>query len=134
MNADEHGSKVTLAGPKDVPLRSSTVQTLSLALHELATNAAKYGALAQPQGRLLVRWRVEPSVGGGEPLLVVEWQESGVIMPSHGAAPQGSGFGRELIERALPYELDAETNFVLGSDGVRCTLSLPISGALARKD
>lgn len=58
--------RVALRGPAGVRLRSSSVQTLALALHELATNAVKYGALSQPGARLEVSWTLEPLPG--EPL------------------------------------------------------------------
>ena len=130
---DAHGAangpagRLTLEGPADVPLRSATVQTFALALHELATNAVKYGAFAAPDGHLSVRWRVEPALGDDLPRLHVEWLESGVVMPHVSAAPRGSSYGRELIERALPYQLRAETRYELGPDGVRCTIAVPIS-------
>ncbi|HEY0572059.1 MAG TPA: sensor histidine kinase, partial [Enterovirga sp.] len=116
--------KVTLDGPPGVSLRSGTVQTFALALHELATNAIKYGALSAPTGRLAVRWRVEAD--GKEPRLHVDWRESGVDMPINGAPPQGSGYGRQLIERALPYQLKAQATYHLGVDGVHCTIAVPI--------
>lgn len=119
------GGRVTLEGPAGVRLRSGTVQTLALALHELATNATKHGALAQPSGHLRVRWHVEPS-GHGRPQLCVDWRESGVVMPEAGTEPQ-SGYGRELIERALPYQPGVKTTYQLGVDGVHCTLRLPIA-------
>jgi two-component system, chemotaxis family, CheB/CheR fusion protein len=119
------GARVTLEGPSGVLLRSSTVQILAMAIHELATNAMKYGALAQPKGRLAVRWRLEPAEPNRRRRLRVDWIESGVTMPP--AAETHGGAGRELIERALPYQLDAETNYTFGEDGVRCTISLPIS-------
>ncbi len=124
---DEHG-RVTLDGPPGVELRSRSVQTLALALHELATNAAKYGAFKQPTGRLAVRWRLERPDGSPEPWLHVEWHESGVAMPAEGGVAQGGGAGRNLIEQALPYELGAKTSFVMAPDGVRCSISLPASG------
>jgi PAS domain S-box-containing protein len=126
---DEHGRgpNVELDGPNDIRLRSSTVQTLALALHELTTNAAKYGALAQPQARLRVRWRLDPAEDLGDPTLVVDWEESQVVMLAADEATRTPGFGRRLIERALPYELDAETHYTLGPDGVRCSLRLPVS-------
>lgn len=117
--------RVTLDGPSGVYLRSRTVQTFALALHELATNAAKYGALRQG-GRLEVRWRLEGR-DGAEPWLSVDWRESGVAMPPDGASPQGGGAGRVLIEQALPYEMGARTSFVMAEDGVRCSISMPIS-------
>ena len=124
VDAQGQGARVALSGPRGVRMRSSTVQTFALALHELATNAAKYGALAQPDGRLDVRWRVEPAPGS--PRLCIEWIESGVEMPPAGATPRGGGYGRELIERALPYQLDARTHYELGPDGVRCTIEVPV--------
>ncbi len=124
---DGLSNKLTLEGPADVPLRSATVQTFALALHELATNAVKYGALAAPDGHLTVRWRVEAASGADPPRLHVEWREAGVVMPHVGAAPRGGGYGRELIERALPYQLKAKTSYELGTDGVRCTIAVPIS-------
>ncbi len=118
---------VTLDGPKGVRLRSSMVQTLAMALHELATNAIKYGALGQPHGRLAITWSVEPQGPGNQPWLHVDWRESGVAMPPFGEKPRGGGQGRELIERALPYQLSAKTTYVLGADGVHCAISIPIS-------
>jgi PAS domain S-box-containing protein len=125
IDADGRGLRVSLDGPHGVRMRSSTVQTFALAMHELATNANKYGALAQPEGHLAVRWRLEQTAD--LPRLCIEWVESGVDMPPPGAAPRGGGYGRELIERALPYQLNAKTKFELGRDGVRCTIEMPVS-------
>lgn len=124
---DGTADRVDLQGPVGVRLRSSTVQTLAMALHELATNAVKYGALGQPDGRLRIRWSLEQNGAGDGPWLHIDWRESGVTMPNAGSAPQGGGQGRELIERALPYQLKARTAFELGQDGVHCTISLPVS-------
>ena len=123
---DGMAHKLTLEGPDDVTLRSRTVQTFALAIHELATNALKYGAFAATEGHLFVGWRVDPPVGNDPPHLHVEWSESGVTMPDVGAPAQGSGYGRELIERALPYQLQAKTTYELGVDGVRCNIAVPI--------
>ena len=121
--------KVTLDGQAGVPLRSATVQTFSLALHELATNALKYGALAAADGHLTVRWSVT-AAGPGEHRLHVDWRESGVVM-SHGEEPaRGGGYGRELIEHALPYQMDAETSYVLTADGVYCTIDIAVSATM----
>jgi PAS domain S-box-containing protein len=119
--------RVELAGPPGVRLRSSTVQTLAMALHELATNALKYGALAQPSGRLAVVWSLERHGAEDKPWLHIEWRESGVDMPPPGAEPTGTGQGRELIEQALPYQLSAKTSYTLAPDGVSCTISIPVS-------
>lgn len=119
-----NGPQVTLHGPAGVPLRSSSIQTFALALHELATNAVKYGALSQPSGHLQIAWHVE--IGeAGDRRLCVDWRESGVAdMPARGAQPQGGGYGRELIERALPYQLDARTHYAFAPDGVHCTIEV----------
>jgi len=98
-----------------------------MVLHELATNAIKYGALKQPDGHLAIRWRLEAMGEGDKPWLQLDWKESGVKMPPAGANPNGTGQGRELIERALPYQFDAQTMFVMEPDGVHCTISLPVS-------
>lgn len=124
---DGSSDRVTLEGPTGIRLRSSTVQTLAMALHELATNAVKYGALGQAQGRLAIRWWLE-AAEADEPWLHIDWRESGVEMQS-GPSPQGTGQGRELIERALPYQLSARTTYMLEPDGVHCTVSIPVSAS-----
>ena len=119
---DDAGICVALEGDPDIPLRSSTVQILALALHELGTNAVKYGALAGVAGRRLsVSWRIDAT--GTPRCLVVQWRESGVPMDE----PCGTGYGRELIERALPYQLGASTCYACTPDGVVCTIRLPVS-------
>lgn len=115
--------QVSLDGPEGVLLRSSTVQTLAMALHELATNAVKYGALSQAGARLAVSWNVDRATKDGPVWLYIDWRESGVAMPAGHAT---GGHGRELIERALPYQLDARTRFVLGPEGVHCSISFPV--------
>lgn len=136
IDGSDHGPQVDLRGPKGIRLRSSTVQTLALGLHELATNALKYGALSQPEGRLDVAWSLVPGPDG-QRRLRVEWRESGVAVadpdgsPAEGSLdgtpPRRRGFGRELIERALPYQLGAETAYEITPEGVRCTITLPLS-------
>ncbi|MEL5878978.1 PAS domain S-box protein [Cereibacter sphaeroides] len=127
---DGAGPQVMLEGPRGIPLRSSSVQTFALALHELTTNALKHGALARPEGRLHVVWRlVEVS---GAPHLRVDWRETGgPAVPEAKPALAGSGYGRELIERALPYQLGAVTTYDLGPEGLSCTVILPVSAHLA---
>jgi len=115
--------QVTIDGPTGVRLRSGMVQTLAMVLHELVSNAIKHGALKQPSGHLAVRWRQESSAENGKPWLHLDWKESGVEMPSE----VGAGRGRDLIERALPYQFGAQTTFALEADGLHCTISLPAS-------
>ena len=118
--------RVMLDGPAGVRLRSTTVQTLAMALHELATNAVKYGALGQPEARLAINWHMAEEEGD-QPWLHVDWRETGVSMPTAMETAQGGGQGRELIERALPYQLAARTTYRLEPDGVHCTIAMPVS-------
>lgn len=130
INAMNGGAtRVTLGGPKGVRLRSSTVQMLAMGLHELATNAMKYGALSKPAGHLTLQWAFEPLGEGGNPWLHVDWRETGVEMPAPEAEFRGTGQGRELIEKALPFQLGAKTTFHLTSDGLHCTISVPVSAS-----
>ncbi len=122
VNGGDRG-RVTLDGPKGVRLPTDTLQTLAVAVHELITNAVKYGALKQPNGHLTIRWRQEISEERGEPWLHIDWKESGVEIPT---AVGGTGQGRALIERVLPDQFGARTTFALDADGVHCTISLPV--------
>ena len=112
--------RVRLDGPA-LPLTAAAAQALGLALHELATNAAKYGALAHEGGRLTVTWRIEAR--GPTRTAVLSWKESGVKLSG---ASVRSGYGRELIERALPYQLEAETKLAFEPDGVHCTIAVSL--------
>jgi PAS domain S-box-containing protein len=109
-------------GP-EVALPPSAAQAFALALHELATNAVKYGALSQPTGRLSVTWRVEP---GPRDQVVLDWQEHGVRYPD-AVAPTRRGYGSMLIERALPAQLNAQTRLEFAADGVRCRIVAPLA-------
>jgi two-component sensor histidine kinase len=109
-------------------LRSGMVQTFAPALHELATNAVKYGALSTPAGRMLVRWRIEMHKDGIEHARPrVEWQESGAARSEENGRVRAAGYGRELIERAVPYQLGAETDYKIRSEGVRCMIGVPLA-------
>ncbi|HEX2527225.1 MAG TPA: CheR family methyltransferase [Geminicoccus sp.] len=120
-HAAREGEQVSvIKGPK-VRLQPRTAETFGLALHELATNAVKYGALTSPKGRIEVSWRFEEREGGR--YLVLDWIETGVQLDA--AGPQRRGFGTELIERTLAYELGGETGLQFGSNGLRCTIRLP---------
>lgn len=120
-NSEEY-NKTIIAGPQ-VKLCAVTIQTLALALHELTTNAVKYGALSQKAARLSVTWWIEENDLNTH--LHLKWVESGVTFLS-GIDTKISGYGRELIERALPYQLKAKTNFKFCIDGVNCLILLKI--------
>jgi len=125
---DGTSDRVIIDGPS-VNLPGDGVQPMALALHELATNAVKYGAIAQPSGHLSVTWRLEGL--GSTAQLVLEWRESGVAIPN--GLPARQGYGTELITRALPYQLKAKTHLEFTLDGVRCTIALP-AGTFRNED
>jgi two-component sensor histidine kinase len=91
---------------------------LSLALHELATNAAKYGALTRPEGRVALRWSAQ------EGQLQLVWRESGgpQVVP-----PARTGFGSRLLEDGLVHDLDAHTELEFAADGVRCSITAALA-------
>lgn len=116
-------AKIQIAGPT-VRIGAASGRTIVLALHELAANAVKYGALGQAAGTLAIGWAVGDE--GGKRQLAFEWCESGVVMPPR-ADIDRPGFGREILEHALPYELDARTQFQFGPEGVRCSILIPLA-------
>jgi two-component system CheB/CheR fusion protein len=114
--------KVKTAGPA-VRLRAKAAETLGLALHELATNAVKFGALAAPEGRITITWRKETD--RPDPSVRLEWIEEGV--PSCPQSPVHRGFGRELIERTVPYELRGSSRLSFEPGGVHCVIDIPLT-------
>jgi two-component sensor histidine kinase len=117
-------SRLEVHGPV-VRLANHQVQTIALALHELVTNAVKYGALKTPTGRLSVTWETWLGVNGQQRFALL-WRESGVLMPPQPVTRRGHG--RELIENALRFSLHADTQLVFGQDGVWCRIELPVDG------
>jgi two-component sensor histidine kinase len=128
--APDGSDRIEIGGPH-VSLPVDAVQTLSLALHELATNAVKHGALLARRGRLSVRW--EMIRRGPDRAVRLVWNEAGVP-PARSRRPVRRGFGRELIEQALPYELDARTELEIGKGNVRCTIELPLEARVSMAD
>jgi PAS domain S-box-containing protein len=127
MELAAHGEikppKVVVTGPK-THLTARQVQNFALALHELTTNAVKYGALKGGVGRLAVSW-VTVRDARDHARLVLDWVESGVDVPPD--ATRRRGYGRELIENALSYALRARTAYEVSQDGVRCRIELPLT-------
>ena len=125
LGLDAFGSRVTLFEGPEARLRKSAVEMLALATHELLTNALKHGALASETGRLSVTWRIEGMPPNQQ--LVLEWIERRTPSAAPAADTTRKGYGRTLIEEALPYSLAAETTFELNADGLRCRISLPLT-------
>ena len=112
------GARVSISGPV-VRLRSDAAETLGLAIHELATNAMKFGALSPAGGTVNVSWNTAP---GGELLLIWKETAGSVVRPQSGRV----GFGRDLLERGLAYSLKAQTRVTFEADGLRCDIAIPL--------
>jgi PAS domain S-box-containing protein len=110
--APHSADRFRLSGPA-VDLQPKTAVALGLAAHELATNAAKYGALSTPEGRVEVRWTVDDGV------LRLVWRESGGP-PT--AAPARRGFGSRLLEQGLAEELAGSVKLEFRPEGLLCTM------------
>ena len=98
LTAEPGGPRIDLAGP-DLAVAEDAVQPLSMALHELATNAAKYGALSRPEGRVSLSWGLDEEAG----LLRLRWEERDGPPPS--CAPDREGFGTRVLEATLVAQL-----------------------------
>lgn len=110
------GARLTMEGPR-FRLSNQAAQTIGLAVHELATNASKYGAFSSNSGRLAIEWGVEGSD------LVVTWRETVARLAE---APERRGFGTEVIERMLGGTLDAAIERELRPDGLFCRFTMPL--------
>jgi two-component sensor histidine kinase/PAS domain-containing protein len=112
-------ARVTLQGPP-VLLPAQAVMSLSMVMHELATNASKYGALSVPQGTVTIDWTLRDN---GTPRVDVTWIERG----GPRIEPRGtSGFGTKLIDRVVGYDLDGKANLSFEPGGLRAVLSFPL--------
>lgn len=109
------------AGP-DVQLEAQKGVALALILHELATNAAKYGALAAPDGRLRVEWAQEWR--NGQPWLRLRWAEGGLPAPPK---TDREGFGTKLIRRSTEHDLDGTAVRTIGPDRVLWELEFQLA-------
>jgi PAS domain S-box-containing protein len=114
---DDHENRVALDG-HEVMLPAHLGVPVGMAIHELTTNAVKYGALSVIGGKLAVSW----SEKGGK--LVVSWREENV---PNVAAPEHIGFGSQLLTRVLPLQVGAEVKFEYGPSGLTGWLSIPIT-------
>jgi two-component sensor histidine kinase len=120
-------ARLRLDGP-DLWLQPNRAISLALALHELATNAVKYGALSIDGGRITVGWRVREAAGG--PRLELEWRErDGPPV----AAPARRGFGSRLIERSLARDLHGEARLAFEPSGLRCRITAPLEETVATR-
>lgn len=116
---DEDKTQVTIEGPP-VLLKPETAQSLGLALHELASNASKYGALSVPSGRISILWsKLPPGEADG---IEIIWAETGG--PTVGV-PKKRGFGSMLIQQSLSRSLETDVDLKFAQDGVNCRIRIP---------
>jgi two-component sensor histidine kinase len=111
--------RVELEDAPNVLLAADKVVPVSLILHELATNALKYGALSTPAGRLRIGWSVDGNAEG----LRVFWRESGGSATS---SPETPGFGTRLIDFATKRDLGGEMERTFGPDGLSVEIRFPL--------
>jgi PAS domain S-box-containing protein len=115
----QSGKRFEISGPR-LRLTPSMALALAMAVHELATNATKYGSLSTPSGRVLINWKVAED---GPPLLTLTWKEQGgpPVTP-----PTRKGFGTRLMERMLASELSGEVLLSYDPSGVLCEITAPL--------
>jgi PAS domain S-box-containing protein len=114
------GDKVAITGP-NIALLPATAQGIALALHELATNAAKHGALSSLKGNVSLAWQMQSDT------LVLNWVEDGgpKIKP-----PKARSFGLKVIRASIEQQLGGQAKFDWAPEGLRCTLSIPLAERL----
>lgn len=118
--ANLDNERIRLDGP-EIRIKPVSVQSLTMALHELATNAVKYGALSNAGGSIEVTWTI------ADEMLRLEWREV------HGppvSPPQRKGFGTKMIERVLSMELKAEVSLLYEPTGLVCVIVAPLSSTV----
>lgn len=115
--------QIILCGPA-VVLRPNAALALHMVLHELSTNAAKYGALSAAGGVVRLEWRIVPDQGGGAALQLT-WTEAGGPPVSQ---PSRRGFGTKVLTRTIAHELQGTVSMDFAGEGLRCVIRFPWTG------
>jgi two-component sensor histidine kinase/PAS domain-containing protein len=123
-HAHRFGEQIAIEG-EDVILKPEAVHNLGLALHELATNAQKYGSLSQPEGQIRIQWKFCEEASK----LKLTWQERGGPKVS---PPERSGFGRAMIENVVGQALEGDVTLSFPEKGVQCEILIPAAQVTAR--
>lgn len=113
--------QLSIDGPA-VQLSSRAAEIVTFALHELAINSVKYGALSVDKAVIVITWLTEEEAGG--PWLRLTWRETGVRIAA--IAPRYVGFGSEMITHRVPYELSGRGSFDLRPGGVHALIEFPL--------
>jgi PAS domain S-box-containing protein len=114
-------ANTTVGGP-DITLTAAATQAVAMVLQELVTNAVKYGALSIPDGRVSVNWERRPGADAAA-RLTIAWRELGGPPTS---VPTRMGYGTSLIRDLIPHELGGTVDLAFKSDGVCCTIEIPL--------
>lgn len=117
----QYTDRVTMDGPA-LQLNVENARELILAIHELAANAVRDGSLGTQAGRLEIRWSIEQTEKTSSKLSLV-WHEKGFNLKSEASL---RGYGRKLVEQALPYSLRAKTELTFEPMAVRCHIEVPL--------
>ena len=117
------GENVAQNGPV-ILISAKQAQALSMAFHELATNAVKHGALSVDDGGIDVSW--ETSVTGAEKQLRIRWRETGVAIERK---PVRRGLGSDILERSIPHMLRGRFERIFHRDGIECVIVMPLEPA-----
>ena len=119
--ANSRVERFIVTGP-NIRISPKAVLALSIAFHELATNALKYGAFSNDAGRVLIEWSVQSGVESRR--VVLCWREINgpPVLP-----PTRTGFGSQMIERGLAHELEADVSLDYRAEGLVCTIDIPVS-------
>jgi PAS domain S-box-containing protein len=118
-----HANQFDVDGP-DIELSPKAAETMTLAVHELTTNALKYGGLSVPDGKVRVRWEIIDKQDAQ--WLSFNWSESGAPQRHTSGKPPRVGFGSELIEGRIPYELNGRGKVTIAEGGAQCHLEFPL--------
>ena len=141
---DGAANRVTLSGPA-IHLKPAAAQSFGLALHELAMNAERFGALSVPQGRVEVVWRKLPSseaaasseTAAKDGKEKTEKEGVEIVWAEHGGpdvtVPSRRGFGSLVVEKNLSRALDADVALTFEPTGVRCRMMIPASHLLGAR-
>jgi len=124
---ERSAGQVVIDGPA-IALKPEAAQNLGLALHELAVNAAKFGALSVPTGRVSITWGPR-NVADGK-AIELDWREQ---QGPKVKVTRKRGFGSLVIERNLARALDADVKLEFNPDGVRCHIVIPASQILTAR-
>jgi two-component sensor histidine kinase len=113
-------SRAIIAG-ENIRMSPKATLALSIAFHELGTNAVKYGAFSNDTGSVQISWTTKPTTAGDR--LVLHWRERGgpEVVP-----PTWKGFGSQVLERGLAHELEGIVELKYPPDGVTCTIEIPL--------